>query len=135
MRATGPGITTVNAVQTAVRDKRNKERKGERKRHKGRVGRDPYTVQLTFHMSLATGSINRKRKNVDKLNSNIYICTYISVKNCKQLQYPLQPERKWHFSLNFTQMIKFCNHSGFKVKSGTKGLLHALSSICTKNVC
>lgn len=62
VRATGPGITTVNAVQTAVRDKRNRERKGERKRHKGGVGRDPYTVQLTFHMSLATGSINQKRK-------------------------------------------------------------------------
>lgn len=77
MRATGPGITTVNAVQTAVRDKRNKERKGERKRHKGGVGRDPYTVQLTFHMSLATGSINRKRKNVDKINLNIYIYAHI----------------------------------------------------------
>lgn len=106
VRATGPGITTVNAVQTAVRDKRNRERKGERKRHKGGVGRDPYTVQLTFHMSLATGSINRKRKNVDKINLNIniyiYICTYISVKNHKQLQYPLWPERKWHFTWNFT---------------------------------
>lgn len=140
VRATGPGITTVNAVQTAVRDKRNKERKGERKRHKGGVGRDPYTVQLTFHMSLATGSINRKRKNVDKINLNIYIyiCTYISVKNCKQLQYPLWPERKWHFTLNFTEMIIFSNDLQSKLGYGWRDLLHALPSFyktCAKNVC
>lgn len=42
--ATWPGITTVNAVQTAVRDERERERKGEQTRQKEGLGRDRYST-------------------------------------------------------------------------------------------